>query len=165
MFSIIKKVDKGIERFATILLVLSVLSMLTLSSFSIVIRWFQYNITWIDPFLRHLVFFSTFLGGILATGQGTHIGIDILGKFVESRGLHKLKKLITQVIYIACIAVLGWLIKAGIDFTHVEMEFSKVEFWGLGSGYLVMLVPIGFTLLALRFVTMFFLSFQQKGEA
>jgi len=162
---IIKQFDSLLEKTATYLLVFSVLTMLSISSLSIVVRWFQYNITWIDPFVRHLVFFCTFLGGVVATGQGTHIGIDILGKFVESKGMHNLKNIISKVVMIASMAVLVWLIKSGIDFTKVEMEFSKKEFWGIDSGYLVMLIPIGMTFLLLRFLTIFLLSFEnKKGE-
>lgn len=162
MLDIIKKLDTGLERLVTYLLVFSVLAMLSLSSFSIVIRWFQHNITWIDPFVRHLVFFSAFLGGIIATGQGTHIGIDILGKFVESKGWHGLRTVITKIVYITSMIVLVWLIKSGIDFTRIEMEFSKEEFWGIQSGYLVMLIPIGLGLLLLRFFFVFLLSFREK---
>ncbi len=166
MFRLVKKCDWFLEKLATYLLVISVLAMLSFSSLSIVVRWFQHNITWIDPFVRHLVFMSTFLGGIIATGHGTHIGIDIVGKFVESRGWHAAKNAISKIIMVASIAVLVWMIKSGIDFTRVEMEFSKEEFWGIQSGYLVMIIPVGLALLALRFFLVFLLSFEAKeGEA
>lgn len=165
MFDAVKKCDWALEKLTTYLLVFCVMSMLLFSSLSIVARWFQHNITWIDPFVRHLVFLSAFLGGIIATGQGTHIGIDIIGKFVESKGWHSVKALISRVIMIASILVLAWLIKSGIDFTAVEMEFSKEEFWGIQSGYLVMIIPVGLVLLALRFIFVFLLSFDsKKGE-
>lgn len=165
MFSIIRKCDGFIEKLATWLLVICVMSMLLFSSLSIVVRWFQHNITWIDPFVRHLVFLGTFLGGVIATGKGTHIGIDIVGKFVESRGWHSAKDLIQKIIMISSLLVLVWLIKSGIDFTKVEMEFSKEEFWGIGSGYLVMIIPAGLALLAIRFFLVFLLSFDSKeGE-
>lgn len=164
MFSAIKKCDQALEKLTTWMLVFCVLAMLSLSSLSIVVRWFHYNITWIDPFVRHLVFFSAFLGGIIATGQGTHIGIDILGKFVESKGWDKLRSAITKFTYLVSIVVMIWMIKSGIDFTRVEMEFSKEEFWGISSGYLVMLVPIGLSLLTLRFFLVLLLSFQDKNN-
>lgn len=164
MFKSVKKIDKGLELFTTWLLVASVLSMLFLSSFSIVARWFQYNVTWIDPFVRHVVFLSAFLGGVIATGQGTHIGIDIIGKFVESKGWHSVKNIITKCIFIASMLVLVWLFKASVDFTKVEMEFSKIEFWGIPSGYLVMIIPVGLSLLFLRFLLVFILSFDAEKE-
>lgn len=166
MFGLVRKCDWFLEKLATYLLVISVMAMLSFSSLSIVVRWFQHNITWIDPFVRHLVFFSAFLGGIIATGQGTHIGIDIIGKFVESKGWHSARNAINKLIMIASMAVLVWMIKSGIDFTRVEMEFSKEEFWGIQSGYLVMIIPVGLALLTLRFFFVFLLSFEAKqGEA
>lgn len=163
MFEVVKKCDKALEKLATWLLVISVLSMLFFSSFSIVARWFHYNVTWIDPFVRHVVFLSAFLGGVIATGNGTHIGIDIVGKFVESKGWHSMKNLISKIIMIASMAVLVWLFKAAVDFTRVEMEFSKIEFWGIPSGYLVMIIPFGLTFLFLRFLFVFILSFDEKS--
>lgn len=164
MLKVVKKIDKNLELVTTWLLVICVLSMLFLSSFSIVARWFHYNITWIDPFVRHVVFFSAFLGGIIATGQGTHIGIDIIGKFVESKGWHSAKNLITKCIFVTSMLVLVWMFKSSVDFTKVEMEFSKIEFWGIPSGYLVMLIPIGLSLLFLRFFLVFLLSFETAKE-
>jgi hypothetical protein len=54
------------------------------------------------------------------------------------------------------------MIKSGIDFTKVEMEFSKSEFWGLQSGYLVAMIPFGLGLIAIRFFTLFILTFEKK---
>jgi TRAP-type C4-dicarboxylate transport system permease small subunit len=165
MFSLIKKCDSAIEKFSSWLLVISILSLLFFSSLSIIIRWFHHNITWIDPFSRHLVFFSAFLGGVIATGRGTHIAIDVVGRLIESRGWHKLKDFISKFVLLVSLAVLMWMIKSGIDFTKVEMEFSKEEFWGIQSGYLVMLIPIGLVFIALRFLFVFLLSFETKrGE-
>lgn len=162
MFSFIKKIDTGIDKLAAWLLVFAVMSMLLLSSLSIVARWFQYNITWIDPFVRHLVFVSAFLGGVGATGKGAHIGIDIVGKIVESKGYSHLKETINKVVLFSSICVLSWLIKAGITFTQIEMEYSKTEFWGIESGYLVMLLPVGLIFLLLRFITVLILSFSSE---
>jgi TRAP-type C4-dicarboxylate transport system permease small subunit len=166
MLSLVKKCDGALEKVTSWLLVISVLSLLFFSSLSIVVRWFHHNITWIDPFTRHLVFFSAFLGGVIATGRGTHIAIDVIGRFIESKGWHRVKEAISKLVLVVSLAVLIWLIKAGIDFTKVEMEFSKEEFWGISSGYLVMLIPIGLSLIALRFLFVFLLSFETKtGEA
>ena len=59
--------------------------MMILSITGIVLRWFNIAFLWIDPLVRHLVFICTFLGGAIATGRGTHIGIDIIGRLLESR--------------------------------------------------------------------------------
>ena len=165
MFKAFRFLDLVIEKGTTYLLVLCVLSMLFFSTFSIVLRWFHVNLMWIDPFVRHLVFICTFLGGVIGIGKGAHIGIDILGRIVESKGWHELRVMINQFIMVVSIAVLVWLLKAGIDFTKIEMEFSKEEFWGIQSGYLVMIIPIGVALLIGRFFTTLVLSFEKTKGA
>jgi len=161
----IRLMDSALEKFSIFLLVISVLAMLFFSSGSIVLRWFHINLPWIDPFIRHLVFFSAFLGGVVATGRGTHIGIDLVGKIIESKGWHLVANIVKRLIMISSFLVLIWLIKAGIDFTKVEMEFAKIEFWGISSGYLVMMIPIGLGLIALRFLFIFLLSFGENPHS
>jgi TRAP-type C4-dicarboxylate transport system permease small subunit len=159
---IVKKIDWLVEKFSSYLLVASILAILVCSSMSIVLRWFQVNLPWIDPFVRHLVLLGTFLGGVVATGRGNHIGIDLISKFLEVKGHDKTKILINRIILLSSGLVLLWMIKSGIDFTKVEMEFSKIEFWGIGSGYLVSMIPIGLGLIAIRFFTLFLLSFDSS---
>jgi TRAP-type C4-dicarboxylate transport system permease small subunit len=36
----------------------------------------------------------------------------------------------------------------------MEMEFGKVEFLGIKSGYLVTIIPFGFALIAFRFLVL-----------
>lgn len=157
----VKKLDWVIEKFSSYLLVASVLVILFFSTSSIVLRWFHINLQWIEPMVRHLVFVCAFLGGVIATGRGTHIGIDLIGKFVESRNWHSLKIWITRFIMFVSGTVLLWLIKAGIDFTIIEMEFSKDAGLGfLKSGHLVTIIPIGLSLIALRFFLLLILSFE-----
>lgn len=160
--SFIRKLDWAVEKFSSVLLVASILAILFCSSLSIVLRWFQINLTWIDPFVRHLVLAGTFLGGVVATGRGNHIGIDLISKFLEVKGKNHAKVIVNRIILISSGLILVWLIKSGVDFTKVEMEFSKIEFWEIKSGYLVAMIPAGLTLIAIRFFTLFFLSFDKK---
>ena len=161
---IIKSIDIFVEKLSSYLLIASILSILFFSSLSIILRWFHLNLGWIDPFVRHLVFLGTFLGGVIATGKGNHIGIDLISKFLEVKGYHKIQNQIARIIYVFSFFVLLWLAKASIDFTKVEMEFSKPEFWGIPSGYLVAMIPIGVGLIAIRYFALFILSFS-KSEA
>lgn len=160
----VKKLDWAVDKFASFFLVASILAILSCSSLSIILRWFHVNLAWIDPFVRHLVLLGTFLGGVVATGRGNHIGIDLISKFLEVKGYNHLKVIVNRVIFFSSGLVLIWMIKAGLDFTKVEMEFSKIEFWGIGSGTLVAMIPVGLGLIALRFFTLFILSFSADYE-
>ena len=77
MKALLKSTDKFIEKISISLLVVCVLSMLLLSVLNIFLRWFNTTLFWVEPLVRHLVFLSAFLGGVLATGNRSHIGIDI----------------------------------------------------------------------------------------
>jgi len=160
---IVKKLDHLVEKFSSILLVICILSILLCSSGTIVLRWFHINLSWIDPFVRHLVLLSTFLGGVVATGRGNHIGIDLISKFLEIKGHDYAMIIVNRIILLTSALVLVWMIKAGLDFTKVEMEFSKVEFWGISSGFLVAMIPAGLGLIAIRFFTLFILSFDKNS--
>lgn len=158
---IVRKLEWAVDKFSSHLLVVSVLVILFFSTFSIVLRWFHINFQWIEPMVRHLVFVCAFLGGVLATGKGTHIGIDLIGKFVEAQNWHSLKRWIARLIMFSSFCVLLWLIKAGIDFTIVEREFTKDAGLGfLKSGELVAIIPIGLSLIAIRFLLLLILSFE-----
>ncbi|MDO9181503.1 MAG: TRAP transporter small permease [Bacteriovorax sp.] len=160
---VIKNIDWAVEKFSSVLLVASILAILFCSSSTIILRWFHINLSWIDPFVRHLVLLSTFLGGVVATGRGNHIGIDLISKFLEIKGYDHAKIIVNRIILLSSAVVLIWLVKSGLDFTRVEMEFSKIEFWGISSGYLVAMIPVGLSLIAIRFFTLFILSFDKDA--
>lgn len=160
----IKKLDWAVEKFSSYILVASILAILFCSSLSIILRWFQINLSWIDPFVRHLVLLGTFLGGVIATGRGNHIGIDLISKILEVKGYDKTRIVVNRIILFSSGLVIIWLIKAGMEFAKVEMEFSKIEFWGIKSGYLVAMIPIGLGLIAIRFFTLFILSFEKNAH-
>lgn len=157
-----RAIDKGVEKFAGFGLVVCVLTMLFLSTTVIVMRWFGITFLWFDPFIRHVVFISTFLGGVIATGRGTHIGIDILGKYLESKKMDSAEAWIQRLIAFVSTGTLLWLIKASWAFMLSEMKYGKITFFGIHSGYLTAIIPIGFGLIAYRFFYLFISSFGPK---
>jgi TRAP-type C4-dicarboxylate transport system permease small subunit len=133
--------------------------MLTMSVGTIVLRWFNSTFLWFEPFIRHLVFISAFLGGVLATGRRTHIGIDIIGKYLESKESWDTYLWVSRIIYLACTITLAWLVSASIDFVKVEAQYGKEAFLGIHSKFLVAITPFGFSLIGLRFLFLLLLSF------
>ena len=161
MIKLLKSVDNIIEKATIFLLTVSVLLMLGFSLATIFLRFFNVNFPWFESFVRHLVLLSAFLGGVIATGKGTHIGIDVIGHYLEAKNLLKPKLYLIRLIQIASIGTVAWLTKASIDFVKVEMEFGSSEFLGLTSGNLVTIIPIGFGLICLRYLLKFLISFSE----
>ncbi len=158
-------IDKLIEKGSSYLLVICVALMLSLSVFAIVMRWFETSFLWMEPFVRHLVFLSTFLGGVVATGRGTHIAIDVLNKKIDMNGPDWAKRLSHRVMNLASGMALIWLVRASWQFMNIEMEYGHEVFWGIHSGFLVGIIPFGLSLIAYRFMYRFLQTFTKEGIA
>lgn len=150
MISSIRILDVILEKFCSWGLIISIVGMLLFSIMTIVMRWFGVTFLWIDPLVRHLVFFSAFLGGAMASSRGSHIKIDLIAKLIESKNNEFLLKLQTTIISIIVLIALVWLAISSYEFGLVEMQFGREAFLGIHSGTLVMLIPWGFALIALR---------------
>lgn len=159
VFVFFKKIDLILDKTSKFLLVLCMALMLSLAVGTIVLRWFNLSYPWLDPSVRHLVFISTFLGGIVATGRGTHIGIDILSKFFENQRKWKWLSLMKKLVSLISFVTLLWMVKASRDFALIEFEYGKEAFLGIHSGFLVSIIPVGFALIAFRFLAIFIESF------
>ena len=163
----LKLIDDWIDKFSSSVLVISIFLMLFFSLLTIVFRWVNISFPWFESLVRHLVFLSAFLGGVLATGRKSHIGIDILGKYLENRGRHDLNVYVGRVIAVISFGTLVCLAIAAVEFMKVELQYGKPVFLGIHSGFLVGIIPFGFYLLAYRFFYLFvssFLSEEVKKE-
>ncbi len=162
MVSIVKKLDCLTEYLTKKVLIVCVLSMLFLSVLNIFLRWFNMTLFWVEPLVRHLVFLSAFLGGALATGKRSHIGIDILHRWLENKKDSKFAKLILVLTTSVSIFTLLWLVYAGIEFMKVELQYGRDVFWGIHSGVLVGIIPFGFGLICFRFIVILICSLVER---
>jgi len=161
--SMIEKFDRYIEIIAQTLIGVCLFLMLTLTLLNIVSRWFNETFMWIDPLVRHLVFLSAFMGGVLATGNASHIKIDLLGRALEAKNLKKFKKYLRSALFALSALACFLLAKSGLDFAKVEFEYGSASFLNIHSGHLVSIIPFGFFLIGLRFIAQIFLN-EEKGE-
>ena len=165
MFKVFHKFDLFIEKLAQYLLVFCILGMLGMSVLNIVLRWFQAHVLWFEPFIRYLVFFSAFLGGVIATGNRTHIGIDIIGKYFESKRNWMAHRWVGRVIDLASLVVLVILTSACMDFVAEEAKYGRADvFLGIHAKFLAAIIPTGFGLIALRFFNNIVLSFSKEYQ-
>ncbi|MCP4912205.1 MAG: TRAP transporter small permease [Oligoflexia bacterium] len=160
-----KMLDDAIEKFSSVLLITCVVGMLFFSVANIVLRWFGIGFMWIEPLVRHLVFLSAFLGGVLATGRKTHIGIDIIGKYLESKQNWVAHQWVGRAIALISFVSLAWLAQSSIGFVKVEAQYGKAAFLGIHSKYLVSLIPFGFSLITYRFFFLLLKSFFEEPGA
>ncbi|MDA8792332.1 TRAP transporter small permease subunit [Bacteriovoracaceae bacterium] len=152
MISILKKIDSKIHTFTYVLLTIVIVNIAVFSVLSITFRWIGMTITWVDPLLRHLVFYSAFLGATLATGMENHIKIDIVPIFLKKMNKENLNDILFRFISFISFLIIVWLGFASYEMFLMEMEFGKEEFLGIHSSHLIVGVILGFTLLGCRFL-------------
>jgi TRAP-type C4-dicarboxylate transport system permease small subunit len=157
MVKLVKTLDNILEQFSKKALIVCVITMLFLSVLNIFLRWFNQTLFWVEPLVRHLVFLSAFLGGALATGSKSHIGIDILHRWLQGKEDSSAAKFILYLTSFISIFTCSWLVYAGYEFMKVELEYGRDVFWGVHSGFLVGIIPFGFLLIGLRFIFILFL--------
>ncbi len=159
--SLLKRINEWIARFETFILVFIVLFMVFLAALQIVLRkFFDYGILWGDIFLRQLVLWVSFIGASLATKENKHINMDLLGRSLK--GHWKTAGEVVIHLFSAYIALL--LALAGWHFVQSEIEFGSTVFNNVPSWYFEIIIPIGFGLMALRFLFNALLAFWRKPE-
>lgn len=146
----LEKLNRIIERTETIILVVVLAVMVVFAFFQVALRnLFDEGILWGDIFLRHLVLWVGFLGASLAARESKHINIDLFTRFLSDRG-----QIISRIIT-GLFSVFICLLLTDASWTFVQDEkmmgteiFNNVPAW-----YLQIIIPIGFLLMAFRFLT------------
>lgn len=111
-------------------------------------NFFNTSLEWGDVFLRHLVLWVGFLGAVIATGQGRHLKIEIVRKLIGPR-LRKIFFIITNIFA----AIVCWyLLLAAFTFVQGEAEAQTILLLNLPTWYFVVIIPIGYGIIAFRFV-------------
>lgn len=121
------------------------LLLLALSVFQLLARnLFDLGFSNLDVIARHLILFIIFMGAALISEQNKQIKIDILTPFLTTK---QQKILIRPLLFISSFisAIFGWY---AVIFWLDELQYAPVnEVW---SVYLMLILPIGFFILALH---------------
>jgi TRAP-type C4-dicarboxylate transport system permease small subunit len=129
-------------------LVLFLTIMVLLAFLQVVLRnVFSTGIMWADTFLRYLVLWVGFLGAAVATQEERHINIDALTRFFSPF----LKNLISILTNAIAAVTCYYMLKASMDFIRIGLSPDLTLFSNIPMLYFVIIVPIGFGLMALHF--------------
>jgi TRAP-type C4-dicarboxylate transport system permease small subunit len=147
--SFIKKLNNFVAWIESALLVFIVLIMVVFSFFQVFMRnLFDQGILWGDTFLRQMVLWVGFIGASLATKEKKHINIDVFGRI--TKGIAKdIIEVLTQ-LFAGMICVV--LTYASWNFVQQERMFETILFNDIPAWYFQLIIPIGFLLMALRFI-------------
>jgi TRAP-type C4-dicarboxylate transport system permease small subunit len=162
MFALFGMVDRGIKKTTEFVLIVAICLIFMFSMVGIVARWFQMAFLWIDPLVRHLVFLSGFLAGILITGESKHLAIDLMGRYLEHRP--RAATLLKRVITLATGTILLWLVKSGYDAYRAEVIGGSAEFLEIHTSVWMAIIPAGFALMSYRAFYLFLSTFKEGQQ-
>jgi TRAP-type C4-dicarboxylate transport system permease small subunit len=148
MMDHLKRVDEIIDRMEQRVLVILLSLMILIAFFQIVLRnLFDTGLTWGDPLVRNLVLWVSFIGAALATKEGKHINIDVVSRWIPPRG----KILLQAITHLFSAFISALLTFAALKFIKNEAQMGEVTFLGIPLWIPVIILPITFGLMALRF--------------
>jgi TRAP-type C4-dicarboxylate transport system permease small subunit len=145
---IIKIAEGWIVKIEISFLVLFLLIMVLLAFLQVVLRnVFSTGIMWADTFLRYLVLWVGFLGASISTQEERHINIDALTRFFSPYLRNIISIFTNGIAAVACY----YMLKASIDFINIGLPADLKLFENIPIIYFVIIIPVGFTLMALHF--------------
>ncbi len=147
--NLFKRLNDCLARLEEGLLVTIVIFMVLFAFLQVILRnVLDHSLGWGDILLRHLVLWVGFLGASLATKDERHINIDVFGRMLKG----KIKILVQMIINLFALYVTLLLIRAATVFVLSEREYGSVIFNDIPAWYFQIIIPIGFSLIALRLI-------------
>ena len=131
------------------LLVLILTLMILLAAGQILLRnLFDTGFSWGDPTLRVLVLWVALLGAMAATRDVHHIRIDLLSRYLPA-GIRRINQRVTDLFAGAVCSLLAW--HSG-RFVFFEWQDGSILFAAVPAWVCELILPLGFGVMALRFV-------------
>jgi len=153
------KFIKFINKIEDGLLIIILTSMIILAVYQIIARnLFSEGIVWIDPLLRTLVLWVGLSGAVVATRSDNHIRIDVFAKHLPKHFLPYIQRIVYLFTFSICLLI-AW--HAG-RFIYSEYEYGTIAFSGVPSWLTGLIIPLSFTLIAIRYALLFISPYERK---
>lgn len=147
------KIISFVNKLEDIFLVIILSTMILLAVFQIISRnLFSEGFVWIDPLLRMLVLWVGLAGAVVATRKDNHIRIDVVTKYFPQHYLFYIKRLVYFFTLSVCLLI-SW---HAARFVYSEFEYGTMAFSGMPAWVAGIIIPVSFTLIAFRYVLLFF---------
>ena len=118
---------------------------------------FDSGIVWIDPLLRVMVLWITIFGAVVATRTDNHIRIDYFTRyFSTSTNVWLLRS-----VYVFSLMICGLISWHAMRFVLMDYEVGTIAFSGVPAWITALIIPLGFFLMALRFLMLFTATFSK----
>lgn len=142
------RADAIIDQVEHVLIVILLSLMILIAFVQIVLRnLFATGLSWGDPLIRNLVLWVGFIGAAIATREGKHITIDLIGRRTSSRE----KILIDTIIQFFSFFICVLLTYAAGKFINNEAHIGTTTFLGIPAWLPQTILPVTFGVMAFRF--------------
>jgi TRAP-type C4-dicarboxylate transport system permease small subunit len=140
---------RWLHRIENGILTVLVLVLVALAGAQIVMRnAFGGGFSWADPFLRTLVVWTAMLGALAAVRDDKHIAIDVLQRYLPPSA-QRGARILTLLFAAAICAAMAWY---GWGLVSVDLDGGGKSDFGVANWLLESILPVGFGLMAVRFV-------------
>ncbi len=134
------------------LLITMLALMVSLAAAQILLRnFFEVSIFGADQMLRLLVLWVAFLGAVAASREGKHIHVDAIARWLPGRIKASVVAL-TDLFTLAVCLLLAW---QSLRFVQGARESGEMVFGSLPVWVAGLILPLAFTLIALRYMLRF----------
>ncbi len=148
----VKRFLSYIDRLEDWFLVSLLIVMILLAVSQIIYRnIFDGGIIWADPLLRVLVLWVALAGAVIATRTDNHIRIDYFTRYFSE----KFCSCIQRLVYMFCVAVCVLISWHAARFVMDEYEYGTIAFGSVPSWVTAIIIPVGFGLMAFRYLLLF----------
>ena len=118
------------------------------------------RIAWTDPLARVLMLWLTFLGASLITRKNRHIRIDVASAVLPERWLPFREAVLALATALIC-CITG---AASVLMVRMERQFGGALFLDVPTWTVQVIIPLGFLLLAFRFLLIALERFRPESE-
>ena len=148
-FSQLKKGERILAVVEDSLLVVLLFSTMLIAVAQIILRnGFSSGLSWADPALKMMVLYLTIVGSIVATRENKHLSIDVLSKFLPEKLNFMVQRFTNAFAALICF----YMAYYSVDLVQLSLEFNDRTFSNIPVWILQLIMPVGFGLMALRFV-------------
>jgi len=147
--SLIQKTRSVLLRIEDGFLVSLLLAILAMAVVQIVLRnVFETGIIWGDILVRILVLWIGMTGAVVASRRGAHINIDIVTRYLAPPA----RSIVGAVVCLLTATVCGVAAFYSFKFVAAEAAFGGSAFAGIPVWLCQLAIPVGFAMIALRYV-------------
>ncbi|AFT71584.1 TRAP transporter, DctQ-like membrane protein [Alloalcanivorax dieselolei B5] len=112
------------------------------------------SLIWVEPLLRNAVLWIGLLGAMIASRRDEHIRIDLLGQWLPK----SFQPWITGAVDLFTAAICTLVAWYSIGFVIEEYQYGEIAFAGIPSWVPQVIIPFGFSVMALRYLVLFVLG-------